>query len=325
MKKSTNVRLKKLAMGALCWTAPEFVARLLHHRSCTAPRLRATATQRGQLAAAKRFEFPCAEGPLPVWSLGEGPAVILVHGWAGSAAHLSHVLQPLAEAGFRAMAFDAPGHGESSVQLASLPQFGRAAAALAKAFDARSFIGHSLGAGALLWANAQGLDASRIAVVAPPADVMQYFQSVAQQLAISADVFSRTMELLEARIGVNPRALHAELLAPNVNAELFGIHDRKDRQVLLSDAQRCFSPQQASHLVTTSGLGHTRILRHPSVVSALVRFVAGESHRVLAAEFEQEFPRCLGCQADPEPGALWCDRCALERQLAAPPLRWAVA
>jgi pimeloyl-ACP methyl ester carboxylesterase len=325
MKNSTNVRVLKMAMATLCRVAPQFAAHLLHRRSCTAPRLRATASQRAQLALARRFDFESEEGSLPVWSLGEGPAVILLHGWGGSAAHFSHLLQPLAEAGFQALAFDAPGHGESRVRLGSLPQFARAAAALTKAFSARTLIGHSLGAGALLWANSQGLDVDRIAVVAPPADVMPYFQSVAHRLSVPNEVFLRAIDLLEARIGVNPDALQAELIAPNVTAEIFGIHDRQDRQVLLSDAQRCFLPHHRGRLVTTSRLGHTRILRHPVVVSALVRFVSGESHQAIATDFERAFPRCQSCGNEPEPGALWCERCMVERHLAMPPLRWATA
>ncbi|MGZ5446135.1 MAG: alpha/beta hydrolase [Thermoanaerobaculia bacterium] len=47
------------------------------------------------------------------WSWGEGPAVLLVHGWGGHAAQFQSFVEPLVRAGFRAIAFDAPSHGSS--------------------------------------------------------------------------------------------------------------------------------------------------------------------------------------------------------------------
>src|ERR1043165_903599 len=46
-------------------------------------------------------------------SLGAGRAVVLLHGNAGFAQDFSLVMPALAEKGFRAIAFDRPGHGES--------------------------------------------------------------------------------------------------------------------------------------------------------------------------------------------------------------------
>src|SRR5688572_16623442 len=45
---------------------------------------------------------------------GEGRAVILLHGWGGSAAQMTPLVGTLLERGFRVQAIDAPGHGEST-------------------------------------------------------------------------------------------------------------------------------------------------------------------------------------------------------------------
>src|SRR6185369_13228471 len=53
------------------------------------------------------------DGDLAVWHWGTGPRVLLVHGWNGHAGRLSSFVQPLVEAGFGVVAFDAPAHGIS--------------------------------------------------------------------------------------------------------------------------------------------------------------------------------------------------------------------
>src|SRR5215470_10874422 len=48
------------------------------------------------------------------YTWGDGPAVLLVHGWGGNAGHLAGFVDPLLAAGFRAVAVDLPGHGRSA-------------------------------------------------------------------------------------------------------------------------------------------------------------------------------------------------------------------
>ena len=46
-----------------------------------------------------------------VW--GEGPVVLLVHGWGGWRGQLGRFVAPLVDAGHRVVAVDAPGHGDA--------------------------------------------------------------------------------------------------------------------------------------------------------------------------------------------------------------------
>ena len=54
--------------------------------------------------------------------MGAGPRILLVHGWGGHAARLRRYVRPLNAAGFRVVAFDAPGHGGSGGGPVSLPE-----------------------------------------------------------------------------------------------------------------------------------------------------------------------------------------------------------
>jgi pimeloyl-ACP methyl ester carboxylesterase len=64
-------------------------------------------------AAAQRFESPCGEGTMVWRSWGQGPALVLLHGGAGSWQHWVHTI-PAFSSTRRVLAPDLPGLGESA-------------------------------------------------------------------------------------------------------------------------------------------------------------------------------------------------------------------
>src|SRR6185503_15435757 len=120
-------------------------------------------------------------GELAVQRWGKGPLVILVHGWNGRGSQLGGFVQPLVDAGFQVVAFDAPGHGGPRGASSSLVRF-------ADAFDAvvdatRPFfqplaavVAHSMGGAAVTYALSRRAERSadaelgspRLVFIAPP-------------------------------------------------------------------------------------------------------------------------------------------------------------
>ncbi len=68
------------------------------------------------------------------YSWGDGPTVLLVHGWSGNAGQMAEFVAPLTRAGFRAVAIDLPAHGASGGGLSSVVHFARAIWAAAEHF-----------------------------------------------------------------------------------------------------------------------------------------------------------------------------------------------
>jgi len=62
---------------------------------------------------ATRVPFEYAGKPLEGYSWGEGPVVLLTHGWNGRATQLWKFSDPLVDSGFRVVALDMPGHGQA--------------------------------------------------------------------------------------------------------------------------------------------------------------------------------------------------------------------
>ena len=50
------------------------------------------------------------------WSIGKGPVVLLVHGYSGRGVQMAALAREIASHGFRAVFFDAGGHGASRVE-----------------------------------------------------------------------------------------------------------------------------------------------------------------------------------------------------------------
>ena len=104
----------RLAAGLLARALPEAAARLAVEVFARPRRSRRSAAPPqvpGLTPRALRIPF---EGALlHGWIFGEGPTVLLVHGWEGQAAQLAPLIGPLVARGQRVVAFDHFAHGQS--------------------------------------------------------------------------------------------------------------------------------------------------------------------------------------------------------------------
>ncbi|HJQ14506.1 MAG TPA: alpha/beta fold hydrolase, partial [Anaerolineales bacterium] len=66
-----------------------------------------------------RLTFEGGELAVTTWG-NSRPAVLLIHGWGGARAQMTGFVDPLLFAGFRVVAFDQPGHGESTGKTTNL-------------------------------------------------------------------------------------------------------------------------------------------------------------------------------------------------------------
>src|SRR5262249_43173476 len=88
---------------------------------------------------------------------GHGPTVLLVHGWEGRGAQLGAFVEPLVRAGLSVVAFDAPGHGDTSGSRLYLTDLADCVVDVARAVGPlHAIVAHSLGAAAVLLARQRG-------------------------------------------------------------------------------------------------------------------------------------------------------------------------
>jgi pimeloyl-ACP methyl ester carboxylesterase len=254
--------------------APGLAARVLERLFFTPPRPRPS---RGEavLARGERFDVRVDGRRVTAWRLGEGPSVLLLHGWGGRAAQLTAFIAPLRARGFSVVALDAPGHGASQRGRSSAPEFARALIAVAERTGAFAVVGHSLGAAGAALAVRDGLSVSRLVFLAPPAYPPGWWEPFAERLAIEPAVEERVRSLSERRLRMRWRDLHLpSLAAAGRDLPLLVVHDRDDRAVSVEDGRAVAAAWTGARLLETSGLGHVALLRDPAVVGEAVDFLS---------------------------------------------------
>lgn len=259
------------------------------------------------LQGAERHDLPTDRGPAVAWVWGRPapaaarlPTVFLVHGWEGRGSQLGAFVDPLRRAGFRVVAFDAPGHGEAPGRSSSLPAIAAALEAAARRYGpAAGVIAHSAGAVSTTFALSRGLRVERAVFVAPGADLLGYTRWFSELLGLSRRVRLRLQARIERRIGVSYAALEPLELASERTTPLLAYSDRKDPEAPLETAEALVGLWPGAELRVTEGLGHRRILRDPDVVAGSVEFLlGGASARASSGEAVETRPARRGARAD---------------------------
>ena len=277
-RKRPDVRLSVVralfrGLGSIAPAATAELAVALFRRP---PRHRASDTEGATLGRGGRTDLSVDGRPLAIWRWGKGPVVLLVHGWGSRASRLASFVEPLTNAGFSVVAFDAPGHGASAGRLSSLPQFIAAVQTVAReSGGVEAIVAHSMGGAATTLAMGRGLRAGRVVFLAPAADPAGYSERFAAMVGLSPAVLARMRRSIEHRFDQKWEEFDVLTAARAMTAPLLVIHDRDDSDVAWTDGAAIAAAWPGAELFSTSGLGHRRIVRDPDVVSRAVRFVTG--------------------------------------------------
>ena len=213
---------------------------------------------------------------LPVYSWGAGPTVLLVHGMSGRASQLSVLAQPLVAAAFKVVAFDAPAHGEAAGTRTLVPEIALALLAVAQGLGPlAAVVAHSVGSAATTIALSQGLQSERVVFLAPPDNLRAHLDAVARTLGFSPEVVERVQQRIEARYSLPFDQARGSYLARSLNTPALFLHDRNDRVVPLTEAQRLQQAWPGAQLIITKGLGHNRILGDALVIRQMLEFLTG--------------------------------------------------
>lgn len=290
---STNVRSQNDWTNTIRSLAPEAAAAVIAEMFLTPPPRRPSRPEEERaFSGAERFEIEFEGERLPVFRFGDGqgqgPTVLLVHGWGGSSHQLHAFVEPLRARGASVVAFDAPGHGQAGGSWLAIPRFAEAIARVAERVGPlAAVIGHSMGAAASAFAIGRGLHAKRAVLIGPPASEYEFFQAWMRSLGLGEPLLEPSKHAVERRVGVGFAALGPQPIAAGVMAPMLVVHDQEDREVPWADGAAIAAAALDARLMTTRGLGHRRILRDSAVIEASVDFALGEHklHKNTTASF----------------------------------------
>jgi pimeloyl-ACP methyl ester carboxylesterase len=208
---------------------------------------------------------------------GVGPTVLLAHGWESRGTHWGAFVSPLVGAGFRAVAVDAPAHGDSPGERTNVLEFGRALIRVGREIGPLAgIVAHSFGAGATAIALHGGLAARRVALIAGPASLASVIERWGRRYGLTERDIPTFVRLVEREVGEPIEGLDVTRIASGLTTPALIVHDRGDREIPVEDGLSVAAAWPGAKALITERYGHRRILIAGEVVRETVEFLGGQ-------------------------------------------------
>ena len=214
------------------------------------------------------------------------PYALLVHGWSSFGLRFLPWVNHLREAGFAVVTFDQPGHGHSTGELCTLPDFVKTIHAIGGLYGKAALaIGHSLGGAAVTLAQGEHWHAERIVAIAPPSNMESAVERFMRFVRLGPHLRDQLIGWHEQATGVNVRDLDVRRHLPALGQPCLIVHDLDDFEVPWGEGELYARHWHNASLLTTQGLGHHKILDAPEVIDAVLAFTRGErvGNRIVAS------------------------------------------
>ncbi|UVK84642.1 alpha/beta hydrolase [Pseudomonas sichuanensis] len=209
---------------------------------------------------------------------GQGPTVLLMHGWEGRPTQFAALIETLVAAGHTVVSLEGPGHGRSPGHQAHVVLFARALLeAAAELPPLRAVIGHSMGGASVLLALQWGLRAEAAVSIAAPARLLGVMRGFARHLGLPARARAAFIRQVERDIGVQI----ARLDVTGYQLDLPGlvVHASDDVLVPAGESQVIHKAWFDSRLLLLEEGGHVRVLADPRLGEAVLELLARTNER----------------------------------------------
>ncbi len=230
------------------------------------------------LARAKTRYIESPVGRLRLLDWGSGPdTVLLVHGWGSHAPRWTTFIEACEARGWRAVAVDMPGHGQSAGRRSNLLRFqGALDTVLACLGPLRGIVAHSLGALATtaVLARHPAPAAGAAVLVSLPQDLDHLLGSFEALLGLRNEACQRLRRLFAERFGQPPSGFSAAQWLATAPCPVLRIHDCDDDIVPAWQADALDGRVGTGTSMRTQGLGHSGALRDAQVARAALDFLS---------------------------------------------------
>ena len=217
---------------------------------------------------------------IQIYTWGAGPVVLLAHGWAGRGTQFRKIIPALEAEGFMAVSFDGPAHGNSEGRMTNISEFAAVMDALVKkAGKPKAIIAHSFGGVASLYAIMNGLAVDKLINIASPTiadDIINNYQRAMNASVATGAAFKSYIKKSTGKSFEEFSALYSVAHLPHP-LDLLLIHDEKDLDVTMKHPEAMMKTYPSAHLLKTTGLGHSRILRDEKVIATCIQFIQGKA------------------------------------------------
>lgn len=257
--------------GTLGWVAPQWAANRMRQLFMTPREL---PPREWELPLLERAERLTLRFGLSALRWGQGPTVMLMHGWEGRPTQFASLIEALVAAGYTAVALEGPAHGRSPGDEANVVLFARAMLeAAAELPPLRAVIGHSMGGASAMLAVQLGLRSETLVSIAAPARILGVLRGFARYMGLPPRARSAFIRQVEKEVGM--RAASLDVAQYQLDMPGLIVHAEDDRFVPVKESELIHQAWFDSRLLRLSEGGHQRVLADPRVVEAVIALVAG--------------------------------------------------
>ena len=248
--------------------APAKVSRFMRVKGFAIQPYRLNQAQISLQLQARSFFLEFNNNKLKVFEWGGGPVILLVHGWGGRALQMDAFVKALVDKGYKVVAFDHKGHGESSTRFSSYPEFVRGTQVVMAHYgdSLHGVVAHSIGSNAMFKVSENIARKLKIAVVAPMEDFLNVLERKRYRMGIYEKLFTHVINQIETECELCLADLVILQYDKLLQHEVLLVHDTFDRVNKVSASHEIHRNLHGSSLMLTEMLGHSRILRNPAVV-----------------------------------------------------------
>ena len=210
-------------------------------------------------------------GSIAVYHVGQGPAVLFVHDWGGSAQQFFPLMRGLKECGYTAIAFDHFGHGESEARPATLRQMVSTTNLMMKA-AVRSHkdglccaVAHGIGGTVAANVSDELLEELPLFLISPVFNFKLFFLKKLRALKLHPDLLKAYAEQFLVRYKKEFARMELATRLKGFADDTVIVHDNDDSVAPVSGTTEFGKHSPITRLVFTSGLDHDRVITSESV------------------------------------------------------------
>ncbi len=212
----------------------------------------------------------------PYWSWGQGPVVVLCHGWSCRGSQMATMAMSIAKAGFKAVVFDCSAHGEAKGKSSGFDVMAKDIYRLFQEFeDVHAFVSHSMGGMMTMKARDLGLKANRYVVIGSPAAPLPIVEKMKNVLKVP----NKSLNICKQKIALQFDTTWSTLVTGEVYRDcyepLLMIYDIDDNEFEnpLQHAQTIKERCPSAEIITTKGLGHHKLVWDREIINSVVNFL----------------------------------------------------
>lgn len=213
------------------------------------------------------------------WGSGER-TILLVHGWESHIGRMVPLVEPLLAAGFRVVALDGPGHGQSTGLLTNMWHYGEAVRdVIAQLPSLHGIVAHSFGGAAttLMFARYPHVRVPKLALLAPMHHIDQHLDIFIRLTGFPQHHIPRLQHYVAQRIGRPLAACDVLRAAQTLHFPALIVHDRDDTVIPFGTSDRLAQLWKGASFVETQMLGHRGVLQSAQVHSRVCEYLYADA------------------------------------------------